>query len=54
MRRHGARDRSWPSALHIAAAQVFSEALGELAMLSFDARVRDNALALGMSVLPAE
>ena len=31
-------------ALHIATAQVFSEALGELSVLSLNARVRDNAL----------
>ena len=41
-------------ALHIATAQVFSEALGQLSMLSFDARVRGNARALGMSVVPAD
>jgi predicted nucleic acid-binding protein len=41
-------------ALHIATAQVFSEALGELAVLTFDARVRHNALALGMKIVPAD
>ncbi len=40
--------------LHIATAQVFSDALRELTVLSLDARVRDNALALGMRVVPAD
>lgn len=40
-------------ALHLATAAVFLEALGSLTMLSFDGRVRENAAALGMPLLPA-
>jgi predicted nucleic acid-binding protein len=40
-------------ALHLATAAVFLEALGSLTMLSFDDRVRQNAAALGMPIVPA-
>ena len=39
-------------ALHLATALIFHEALGDLAVLSLDARVRENVQALGMTVLP--
>ncbi len=39
-------------ALHLATALVLQEATGPLAMLSFDERVRANAIALGFAVLP--
>jgi len=39
-------------ALHIATALVFHEALGGVAVLSFDDRIRANAQALGMVVVP--
>ncbi len=39
-------------ALHVATAQVFHEALGDVTMLSFDDRVRENARALGLTVVP--
>lgn len=39
-------------ALHLSTALVFYETFGELSMLSFDDRVRLNALALGMAVSP--
>jgi predicted nucleic acid-binding protein len=39
-------------ALHLATAMVFHQALGAVALLSFNDRVRDNAQALGLSVLP--
>ena len=39
-------------ALHIATALVFHEALGAVAVLSFDERIRANARALGMTVTP--
>jgi len=40
-------------ALHLSTALVFLEAFGELTVLSFDDRVRANALALGMAVSPS-
>ncbi len=40
-------------AIHLASAKVASNSLGDLAVLSFDARVRANAEALGLRVLPA-
>lgn len=40
-------------AIHLASARTLSRALGALDVLSLDARVRDNARALGMRVLPA-
>ena len=40
-------------ALHLATAAIFRDALGPVTMLSFDARVRDNAPELGLAVLPA-
>lgn len=40
------------AALHVATAQVFHEALGDVTMLSFDDRVRENARALGLTVAP--
>lgn len=39
-------------ALHIASALTLHEALGELSVASLDERVRRNAEALGMSVVP--
>jgi uncharacterized protein with PIN domain len=39
-------------ALHLAAALEFQAALGALAMLSLDARIRENAAALGMELAP--
>ena len=39
-------------ALHIATALVFHEALGGVAIMSFDDRIRANAQALGMAVVP--
>jgi len=39
-------------ALHLASAAVFDEALGGVVMLSLDERIRANAAALGMKVLP--
>ena len=39
-------------ALHIASALLWEERLGALAIASFDKRVRDNATAHGMDVLP--
>ena len=39
-------------ALHLATALVLQEAIGPLAVLSFDERVRANAMALGFAVLP--
>ena len=39
-------------ALHLATALIFKEALGELCMLSFDQRIRNNALAMGIAVRP--
>ena len=39
-------------ALHLATALILKEALGELCMLSFDQRIRDNALAMGVAVRP--
>lgn len=41
-------------ALHLASATLFRDALGPVAVLSFDERVRQNAPALGLSVLPAK
>ena len=41
-------------ALHLATALIFREALGDVWMLSFDARIRDNAHALGIPVTPAD
>jgi uncharacterized protein len=39
-------------ALHLATAVLFHEALGELDLLSLDERVRTNAAAVGMRLLP--
>ena len=39
-------------ALHLATAMVFHEAHGALTMLSLDQRVRENALSLGLEVVP--
>lgn len=39
-------------ALHLATALIFREALGDVCLLSFDERIRDNARALGITVLP--
>lgn len=39
-------------AVHLATADVMRRSLGPIAMLSLDARVRRNAAALGMIVLP--
>ena len=41
-------------ALHLATALIFREALGDLRMLSFDERIRDNAHALGIPVTPVD
>jgi uncharacterized protein with PIN domain len=40
-------------ALHLATASIFSDALGSIRVLSLDDRVRTNAAALGMPVVPA-
>ena len=40
-------------AIHLASALVARDVWKEIALLSFDDRVRRNALALGFSVLPA-
>ncbi|MGH7616205.1 MAG: type II toxin-antitoxin system VapC family toxin [Gemmatimonadaceae bacterium] len=40
-------------ALHLATAVVFAETLGSLRVLSLDDRVRNNAIALGLPVVPA-
>lgn len=40
-------------ALHLATALVFQEALGQVNVLSFDERIRRNAEALGIEVVPA-
>jgi predicted nucleic acid-binding protein len=39
-------------ALHLAAALEFQSALGALTILALDARIRDNATALGMTAAP--
>lgn len=39
-------------ALHVASAAVYYQGLGALSVLSLDDRVRANALALGMAVVP--
>jgi len=39
-------------ALHLATAAVFADALGSVRVLSLDDRVRENALAMGMTVVP--
>ena len=39
-------------AIHVASALLVHEASGPIAMLSFDERVRSNAAALGLTVLP--
>jgi predicted nucleic acid-binding protein len=39
-------------ALHLSTALVFHQALGNVAMLSFDERIRGNAVALGLAVAP--
>jgi predicted nucleic acid-binding protein len=39
-------------ALHLATALIFQEALGNVHLLSFDERIRANALALGLPVVP--
>lgn len=41
-------------ALHLATALIFREALGDVWILSFDARIRDNARALGIPVTPVD
>lgn len=40
-------------AIHVASAVLVRDEVGEVAMLSFDERVRSNAAALGMPLLPA-
>lgn len=40
-------------AIHLATAVVFAEALGSLRVLSLDDRVRENAKALGLTLVPA-
>jgi predicted nucleic acid-binding protein len=40
-------------ALHLASALVWESGMGATTMVSCDDRVRDNAIALGMMVLPA-
>ncbi len=40
-------------AIHLAAALVFAEALGPLRVLSLDDRVRENASALGLGLVPS-
>lgn len=40
-------------AVHLATALVLQDALGPIALLSFDDRVRMNAIALGFTVLPS-
>jgi hypothetical protein len=37
-------------AIHLATALEFQDALGTLTMLSLDARIRENAAALGMGI----
>lgn len=39
-------------ALHLATASLFHEAVGGIALLSFDARIRANATGLGIEVVP--
>lgn len=39
-------------AIHLASAKVASDSLGDIAVLSFDDRVRANAEAIGLAVLP--
>lgn len=39
-------------AIHLASAKVAGDSLGDIAVLSFDERVRANAKALGLGVLP--
>jgi uncharacterized protein with PIN domain len=39
-------------ALHLAAALQFQRELGDVAVLALDQRVRDNAAALGLTVVP--
>ena len=39
-------------ALHLATAQVFHQELGDVSVLSFDQRIRDNSIAMGMTVRP--
>ena len=39
-------------ALHLATALIFQEALGNVHLLSFDERIRANAVALGLPVVP--
>ena len=41
-------------ALHLATALILQEAVGPLAVLSLDERVRANATALGLAVLPPQ
>ena len=43
-----------PDALHLATASIFREKLGPIALLSFDERIRANAPALGLELLPAQ
>jgi predicted nucleic acid-binding protein len=40
-------------ALHLASALIARSAVADLAVLSFDQRIRDNAAALGFDLLPA-
>jgi predicted nucleic acid-binding protein len=40
-------------ALHLATVQVLQQALGPFTVLSFDERVRENARALAITVMPA-
>lgn len=40
-------------AIHLASARAASDSLGDIAVLSFDERVRANAAVLGLGVLPA-
>ena len=40
-------------AIHVATAIVFDQALGAVRMLSFDERVRENAAALGLTLIQA-
>lgn len=39
-------------ALHLSTALVFQQALGAVTMLSFDERIRSNAVALGLTLAP--
>jgi predicted nucleic acid-binding protein len=39
-------------AIHLATAMIFDDAIPDLALLSLDGRIRENASALGMTVVP--